>query len=490
MSNTTRNAQTPSSVGITTGEFDPGPPLSIPAASDFSFRSGTSNTTQNDPMIGNRAKQPARMSNKRPAETTLERDERTLRRSGSTMAVLEDHLHKAMRTAQDMGHATLSTAALGFLTQLIEYYNVTTTPTTYTNEMDSIKQEIASLKSMLMTPTATPPSQSSNKEAKTSGPSASYATGPVIRPQKKTHTKLNPTRRNHPSRLVMEITDALDATQRPTPMEARERINAILQSSADTKDLCVVGVKFNAKGNCVAIAHPDTSVEKLITHVDRFASVVAGKSSVNAHPDTKWTQIVLNRVDTGLLYRGRPWTREELANEFNRALSSEGITSMVGQPRWMAHPDVLGTKHHASVVITLQSQNDADKLSQEIGGLMVFGDYAKTGRYTDKRPLRQCKQCWRYDHYQQTCKPENLACRLCSGPHPEQSHKCRQCDKHDCHHLPLKCVNCGEAHPSNYSQCNARRAVIGSERTSHKVEGGRKTASKELTAGTNDNMEI
>lgn len=91
-------------------------------------------------MTGNRAKQPAQMSNKRPAETTLERDERTLLRWGSTMAELEDHLHKVMRTAQAMGHTTISTAALGFLTQLIEYYNITTTPTIYTNEIDSINK--------------------------------------------------------------------------------------------------------------------------------------------------------------------------------------------------------------------------------------------------------------------------------------------------------------------------------------------------------------
>lgn len=492
MSKSTCNPHPPFPSGINAGEIDPGPPMRPPTTSGFSFRSETSNATQNEPMTGTQAKHPVWMGNKRPAETTLERNEHTRRRSGSASKELEGHLIKALEVAQEMGLATPSTLALNVLTALTEYYHITTTPASHTDDLENIKQELASLKSMLMTPTTTPTPQPSNMDNKTlRGPSTSYATGPVIRPQKKTRAKLNPSRRNHPSRLVMEITDALDASQRPTPMAARERINAILQSSADTKDLSVVGIKFNAKGNCIAIAHPDTPVEKLITHVNRFASVVAGKSTVNAHPDTKWTQVVLNRVDTGQLFMGRPWTREELAEEFNRALSSEGITSMIGQPRWMAHADVLNTKRHASVVITLQSQEDADRLSQEIGGLMVFGKFAKTGRYTDKRPLRQCKYCWKYNHYQQMCKPENLSCRLCSGPHPEHAHKCGDCDKRDCQHIPLKCVNCGEAHPSDYAQCNARRAAIGSERmVPRTTAGGRKTTTKERTEETNDGMEL
>lgn len=121
---------------------------------------------------------------------------------------------------------------------------------------------------------------------------------------------------------------------------------------------------------------------------------------------------------------------------------------------------LLKWKHHASVVIMLHSQDEADKLLHEMGGLMVFGDFVKTGRYTNKRPLKQCKQCWKYDQYQQTCKQENPICQLCSGSHHEQSHKCKQCDKCDCQHMPLKCINCGEAHLSNYSQCNARCAQL------------------------------
>jgi hypothetical protein len=180
---------------------------------------------------------------------------------------------------------------------------------------------VASIKSMItnLTTTARPPPDipdTTNTTTKMpSGPKTSFATGPTIRP-KNTHTKMNPTRRNHPSRLVMEIADAPDVSQRPTPLAARDKINAILQSSADTKDLRIVGVTFNAKGNCVAIAHPDTPVKRLVTHINKFAKIVAGNSSVNAHPDTKWAHVVLNRVDTGQLYAGRTWTCEELEEEF------------------------------------------------------------------------------------------------------------------------------------------------------------------------------
>lgn len=267
--------------------------------------------------------------------------------------------------------------------------------------------------------------------------------------------------------------------QRPSPLAARDQINNILRSYEDTRDLQVVGIKFNAKGNCIAIAHPDTPVEKLATHIDKFSKVIAGKSAVNAQPDIAWTHIVLHHVDTGQQNTGQQWTRNELTEEFSQALAAEGITTMTGQLRWMAHPDVLKSKHHASVVITLRSQDDADRLLHDIGGLMVFGKFARTGHYVDKRPLKQCKTCWCYDHYQQTCKQENPICRLCSGQHHERSHKCKLCDKCDCQHLPLKCNNCGEAHPSDYSQCNARQIAVGSEwTTTNETTGGRKITQK------------
>ncbi len=495
------NPQTSPVADITIDEVDPGPTPLPSGTSSFRFRADLSNIVQNDttgqnPTTGTRTNHPARVGNKRSAEVTLENKERIRRRSNSATMALESYLLNALQTAQAIGHATPSNTTLNLLTQLTDYFNIKTTTTSNTGEIEGVKQELATLKTMLTALTAAPSSSSLpnvNSAANPSnGPNTSFATGPVIRPQKRTRTKANPMRRNHPSRLVVEVAEALDVKQRPSPMVARDQINTILKSNVDTKDLRVVGVKFNTKGNCVAIAHPNTPIEKLITHVDKFAKVVAGNSAINAHPDTKWAHVVLNRVDTGQVHTGRPWTRNELAEEFGQALVSEGITTLVGQPRWMAHPDVLKTKRHASVVITLRSQDDADKLLYETGGLMVFGDFVKTGRYTDKRPLKQCKLCWRYDHFQQTCKQEGPTCRLCSGPHHERSHKCQQCDKRDCQHIPLKCVNCDEAHPSDYSQCNARRTVVGSERTTpHAIAGGRRTITKESTAETNNNsMEL
>ncbi len=126
----------------------------------------------------------------------------------------------------------------------------------------------------------------------------------------------------------------------------------------------------------------------------------------------------------------------------------------------------------------------------DIGGLMVFGEFTKTGHYVNKCPLKQCKTCWSYDHYQQTCTQENPTCRLCSRQHHEHSHKCKLYDKCDCQHLLLKCNNWGEAHPSNYLQCNARQIVVGSEWTTpYETAGGRKITQKTQTMENND-MEL
>ena len=158
----------------------------------------------------------------------------------------------------------------------------------------------------------------------------------------------------------------------------------------------------------------------------------------------------------------------------------------------MAHPDILVTKQHASVVITLQTQEDVDAL-QKMGGIMAFGGFVKTSHYTDKQPLKQCHNCWKYDHYQQTCKIKGATCRLCTGPHHEHSHCCSHCTKHNCEHMPTKCVNCDGNHPSDFAQCSARRAAIGSEHMGPKSKplvGGRTKVQQEYTAVEYTAMEI
>ena len=89
---------------------------------------------------------------------------------------------------------------------------------------------------------------------------------------------------------------------------ARDQINSILRSNKETKDLQILGIRYNMKGNCIAIAHPDTPVEKLKAHTDKFANIIAGNSSITAQLDTKWAHVALHSVDTGMAYGFEPWS--------------------------------------------------------------------------------------------------------------------------------------------------------------------------------------
>lgn len=67
--------------------------------------------------------------------------------------------------------------------------------------------------------------------------------------------------------------------------------------------------------------------------------------------------------------------------------------------------------------------------------------------YQNKRGLTQCHRCQEFGHGTSNCH-NDPKCVKCAGDH--ETRLCQKLPKD-----PPKCVNCGEAHPANYSACTA-----------------------------------
>ena len=87
--------------------------------------------------------------------------------------------------------------------------------------------------------------------------------------------------------------------------------------------------------------------------------------------------------------------------------------------------------------------------------LAAFVRYCPLHAYQDRPPIKQCKNCWGWDHAADSCR-EQTRCCLCMGDHKEEEHnmdqECRKCkaleesdgmlvDKTMCTHY-LHCTNC------------------------------------------------
>ncbi|TDL14232.1 hypothetical protein BD410DRAFT_701655, partial [Rickenella mellea] len=97
------------------------------------------------------------------------------------------------------------------------------------------------------------------------------------------------------------------------------------------------------------------------------------------------------------------------------------------EPRWLCSASTLQVKQHSSILLTFENPSDADRLLHTDRGAMMYGRFARASRYTDVKPVRQCRRCWSLDHPTSDCKRRDPACRLCAGNHHERQHNCAQC---------------------------------------------------------------
>ncbi|KZT33615.1 hypothetical protein SISSUDRAFT_395886 [Sistotremastrum suecicum HHB10207 ss-3] len=124
---------------------------------------------------------------------------------------------------------------------------------------------------------------------------------------------------------------------------------------------------------------------------------------------------------------------------------------------------------------------------------------AQTTRYVDVPQLRQCTNCWSFDHPTTKCKATKPVCKYCAQDHKSEDHECKGCSEGDgpddvaCAHYPRKCVNCKAEHEADHRDCIARRRRKGEFiKTGGKapVAGGRKTKPKAGTEASSKGVSV
>ena len=408
-----------------------------------------------------------------------------------TQTDLLESLHKSLESATEILnrlsiHATYPESTLILIRELHRRFNKTK-PSEEKKPSDDILSAIQRLAKDVeelkrATPTSTP---------STVNPARSkdvFATGPTIKPKPKptpieqTQTPVqpnNPWQRHHPARLILQIPSTVDPSDRLGGMKAVEAANAALTPHTKAS---IIAVKWNDKGNCIAITHPDYNATDLEPFGNIIATAITGTDNIEctATPDRKWHRIILNGVDTGKLdidddielshFQGRHSSDilKELKTN-NPSLATISIT----EARWLTRPETLREKSHSSTILTVSSQEDVELLMRHIRRVIMYGRLASFSRYQDTKPIKQCLTCWAYGHLKCNKGPK---CRTCAGDHKESDHTCLECPQSEnnhtqCTHMPSKCANCNGQHPADDTRCPTRIALIGTTRTPTK--GGR-----------------
>ncbi|KAG2159084.1 Endonuclease/exonuclease/phosphatase, partial [Suillus bovinus] len=206
------------------------------------------------------------------------------------------------------------------------------------------------------------------------------ANGPTITPTPRTKphpTKIteqesrrrnNPLTRHHPSRLILHIETPPDPTQR---QKDRGLVEAINERLKEVTKVTVNGIKWNNKGNCIVITHPDYTADDLLPFKDAFADLVVGNSNYSATPDKEWFRVLLNSVDTGKsdaedMMEFEPRTGAEVIYEMKTNNPSVRSINFKAEPSWMAKPETLEHKYHSTMLLTVSSQDEVDYLLKHV----------------------------------------------------------------------------------------------------------------------------
>ena len=397
-------------------------------------------------------------------------------------------LHKTLESAMDTLnklsiHAVLPERTTSLVQELYRRTKTTLPGEHGPSESDDILSAIRKLAKDIedLKCTATkplPPAQSPTR------PKDVFTTGPTIRPNPKTPKPAqpplnNPWQHHHPARLVLQIPPTVDPNDRLMGIKAVEATNAAL---AQHTKATIITVKWNDKGNCITISHPDFTASDLAPFGNTIAAIITGQDNIEctAILDRKWHRIIMNGVDTGKTdidedieltqFQGR--RPEEILKELQTNNPSLATTTIT-EARWLTHPENLREKTHSSVILTVSSQEDVNFLLRHVRRVVMYGRLASFTRYQDMKPVKQCTNCWSYGHIKCNKDPK---CRTCAGEHTETDHTCLECptsedNRKNCNHLPMKCANCKGPHPADDTKCPSRMAITGTTRTPPK--GGR-----------------
>jgi hypothetical protein len=137
-------------------------------------------------------------------------------------------------------------------------------------------------------------------------------------------------------------------------------------------------------------------------------------------------------------------------------------------PRYISHPDKRAGKEVSSVVIALNSADDAQLL--KCTRIIIRYEHRKVTDFHSSRPTDQYCCCLLFGHHHTVCtSTQGPTCAICAGPHSTDLHNCPECPHHvgkTCPHTTYKCANCSatgnadNTHTAYSPRCPVRVAII------------------------------
>ncbi|TGZ76209.1 hypothetical protein EX30DRAFT_391317 [Ascodesmis nigricans] len=205
-----------------------------------------------------------------------------------------------------------------------------------------------------------------------------------------------------------------------------------------------------------ARAHPPIRFQKMETNEKRTVTACMGPKATGLialiyketllkatkEVDTSIEQMVANETWHKLMLHAMSLERYYYPD--NEELREKGLSQLKEdilnayseidlplKPRWLLHPERLweraNTASHSTVIITLRSGKDTEKVQRE--GLWIYGKQHTIKRYIQTGPDAFCEICCSWDHGSHRCERANKpACLLCGKGHLTKKHKCLEGD--------------------------------------------------------------
>ncbi|KAF9505015.1 hypothetical protein BS47DRAFT_1354483, partial [Hydnum rufescens UP504] len=203
-------------------------------------------------------------------------------------------------------------------------------------------------------------------------------------------TPQSPTRRNHPSRLNIQIWPPIPPDERLMGQTVVDKVNHTLQAAHAPNNIAIMSVLYSIAGNPIAIARPSCTANDLHPYATLIAKTLFPRfEKAQGCPDSQYFRVKLDHV---------PLTRDDGSQISPTEVEHEIAANFAEFPsfvrplpaRWLVSENRIPRPLSASVVLTFAHQPDAQRFFNA-HTIFVLGFPCKTSRYEERAPKRDSK---------------------------------------------------------------------------------------------------
>src|SRR5258708_461119 len=229
---------------------------------------------------------------------------------------------------------------------------------------------------------ATPPKPNQNTNLKQPKPSPTHAT-----PQ-------DP--KADPQCLIIQVHPPILAKDRPNGIEARRRINEMLDKKEVPRFFCIMAVRYLGARNIKITTMHSCKASDLMNHGINISNIIMKNRVLSILLDTEHYHIKINKVLTWCS-SNEPMSIDLIHEEMCTYLLGYKDMKQWCIPHWLGKEETLCTKNFASIVIDLTNKKDRDELL-EIARLKLFNHNCTITPYEERPQVFQCTKCGMYSH--------------------------------------------------------------------------------------------